>query len=50
MTPLMLAVKHDHLFILRILKEAGANLQRTNDIPGAGKVNLLYIAAQYGIE
>jgi ankyrin repeat protein len=45
MTPLMLAVRHDHLFILRILKDAGADLYRTNDQPGAGKANLLYYAA-----
>ena len=48
MTPLMLSVQHDQLFILRILKDAGANLQRTNDLQGAGKINLLYIACQFG--
>lgn len=31
MTPAMLAVQKNHLFILRMLKEAGANLKKTLD-------------------
>jgi ankyrin repeat protein len=46
MTPSMLAVQKNHLFILRMLKEAGANLKKSLDKQGG--INLLYIAAQNG--
>jgi ankyrin repeat protein len=41
MTPAMLAVQKNHLFILRMLKESGADLSKTTE----GGVNLLYLAA-----
>lgn len=44
MTPAMLAVQKNHLFILRMLRESGADLSKTIE----GGVNLLYIAAQNG--
>ena len=44
MTPAMLAVQKNHLFILRMLKESGADLSKTIE----GGVNLLYLAAQNG--
>ena len=57
MTASMLAVQNNHLFILRMLKEAGANLQITlppskkDDLPNdptLSNVNLFYLAAQNG--
>ena len=54
MTASMLAVQNNHLFILRMLKEAGANLQITlpnnkkDDLPNdptLSNVNLFYVAA-----
>lgn len=44
MTAAMLAVQKNHLFILRMLKESGANLNITLE----GGVNLLYLAAEKG--
>jgi ankyrin repeat protein len=46
MTPAMLAVQKNHLFILRMLREAGSNLKKTLDTQGG--INLVYIAAQNG--
>ena len=48
LTPVMLAVAKNHLFIVRMLKEVGANLHLTLDGKGQGGINLLYIAAQNG--
>jgi ankyrin repeat protein len=41
MTPAMLAVVKNHLFILRMLREAGSNMHKCLE----GGVNLLYLAA-----
>ena len=48
LTPVMLAVAKNHLFIVRMLKEVGANLHLTLDGKTQGGQNLLYIAAQNG--
>lgn len=45
MTPAMLAVTNNHLFVLKCLHNAGADLKLTL---ANGNVNLLYLAAQKG--
>lgn len=44
-TPVFLSVQYNHLIILKMLKEAGANLQKTLTNKLFGGIDILYIAA-----
>lgn len=45
MTPAMCATKNGHLYVLKCLKNGGADLKLPLDKTGQGSINILYLAA-----